>query len=403
MSDQEKQPDIQRLQQLQKLEALGQFAGGIAHDFNNILSIIAGYAEVGLQQAQHGNVSPEIFQKILTMTDRGSGLTRQLLAFGRQAIALEQKINVAAALSEQRALLKPLLGEGIGVFLIKAPVHLWISASSDQFMQIVMNLAINARDAMNGQGELAIIAERCLGHDLPQVLTTSDRAYMRLSVIDQGCGIPQDKISKIFDPFFTTKAVGQGTGLGLSVVFGIVSQLGGYIDVKSVEGEGTEFRVYLPIVEAPEEEKQLAPCAENALGLEGKTILIAEDEPMLRDVLSIMMRDMKMKVLTAVNGMDALEIQRTYTGSIDFLLTDIVMPEMDGVKLAKMFSAARPDSNVIYMSGYPLSDGGRFVEIDTDVPFISKPLRGDMIRSVLTRALERKQLRLQANQPVNGE
>lgn len=379
--------------QLQKLEALGQFAGGIAHDFNNILSIIEGYTHIAMRQMRDGNLTSEQLQKILKSTQRGAGLTRQLLSFGRQRVGVEEKTNLAEALRQQHVLLRPLLGVSIQLFMTVPEEAVWLNASQDQLTQITLNLALNARDAMPDGGELAIICMSCRKKNIPRILREKypETSFIRLSVVDSGTGIPAEILSRIFEPFFTTKDVGKGTGLGLSVVYGIIDQLKGAIEVSSEKNEGTSFDIYLPLTSAPavlDFPAQLSVTNNSALV--GKTILIAEDEPELRSLLSDMFSDMQMKVLSAGNGNQALVLQEDYEGHIDFLLTDVVMPEMDGVELAQMFTSVRPDSSVIYMSGYPFMDGRKNIDVPANAPFISKPLQQDKIREILERALQRR-------------
>jgi nitrogen-specific signal transduction histidine kinase/ActR/RegA family two-component response regulator len=393
-------------QHLHKLEALGHFAGGIAHDFNNILSIIEGYTTQALRQLAEGRPCPDTLQKILTSTERGASLTRQLLAFARQNVDLSASVEMGAVMAQQAVLLRPLLGEGIVFSLPQAaaPVHLALSA--DQFTQILMNLAINARDAMSRNGELTVTACEVAPDALPDGFRARARqtAYMRVSVADNGSGIAPADLPHIFDPFFTTKrqAEGGGTGLGLSVVYGIVDQVGGMIDVSSTPGAGTCFDVYLPLAPVPE----AAPAGrgdEISGALAGRTILVAEDEPELRDVLSLMFDDLQMKVLPAANGNEALRLQAEYEGEIDFLLTDIVMPGMDGVHLSDLFRQERPESNVVLMSGYPFLAVGRPLEVPEGADFVSKPFRCDKIRQILERALARKAERLAAEAQPSGD
>ncbi|MBU6476147.1 MAG: hybrid sensor histidine kinase/response regulator, partial [Alphaproteobacteria bacterium] len=280
-------PKGERSLQRQKLEALGQFAGGIAHDFNNILSIIEGHTHIALRQLREGALEPGQLEKILTSTQRGAGLTRQLLSFGRQKIGVEEKTNLAEAMRQQHILLLPLLGETVQLFMTVPEDPVWINASPDQLTQVILNLALNARDAMPSGGELAIMCMACQKRHIPAALREKNPAasYIRLSVVDSGLGIPADILPRIFEPFFTTKDQGKGTGLGLSVVYGTVDQLNGMIEVSSVAGEGTSFDIFLPVAEAP---PQALPAGKtpSGAGLAGKTILIAEDEPELREMLT---------------------------------------------------------------------------------------------------------------------
>ncbi|MDE1153813.1 MAG: ATP-binding protein [Micavibrio sp.] len=372
-------PRAKQQVQAQKLEALGGFAGGIAHDFNNILSIIEGYAHVALHQ---GGADVVTLQKILSATQRGAGLTRQLLAFSRQKIGMEQVIDLSAAVQEQEVLLRPLLGANIRLHMTPAPAPLYVTASTDFITQILLNLALNARDAMPDGGTLAITCK-------------TFRGQARLTVADSGSGIAATVLPRIFDPFFTTKPQGAGTGLGLSVVHGIVTQLGGRIAVDGNNGAGARFDIDLPLATAPLV-TTTGGVAPHPTGLEGRTVLIAEDEPELLSILGIIFSDFDMKVLTASNGNDALEMQRHFKGTIDFLLTDVIMPGMDGPTLGQLFAAERPASNIIYMSGYPFMDLRLQTPLPPDADFIPKPLRESKILDILRRALERRDARLRS-------
>lgn len=375
-------PHSPSVQQTQKLEALGRFAGGIAHDFNNILSIIEGYTHLAVKSLKDGTLTPQQLEKILISTQRGAGLTRQLLAFGRQKVGIEETIDLCAVLERQKVLLTPLLGDAVTFSMALPPHPLWIVASEDQITQIVLNLALNARDAMGAGGQVVIVCDGGEGHAV-------------VSLSDTGAGIPPDIMPRIFDPFFTTKPPEQGTGLGLSVVYGIVDQLKGKISATS-SPRGTTFMVTLPLAAAVLPAQ--APAAFQGASLQGKTVLLAEDEPELRDILGLMLSGFDMRVLRASNGNEALQVQREFPGQIDFLLTDIVMPEMDGLRLGKIFGVQSPETNVIYMSGYPLLEGERGLDVPKTAAFISKPMQEDTVRQVLERALERQRERLQ-NQP----
>ncbi|MFH1159150.1 MAG: ATP-binding protein [Pseudomonadota bacterium] len=385
-----------RRAQMQKLNALGQFAGGIAHDFNNILSIIEGHMHVAIRQLEKGTLKPEQLQKILNATQRGAGLTRQLLSFGRQKVGVEEKVNLVEALHQQYTLLRPLLGESIRLLMTVPEEPVWVNAMQDHLTQVILNLALNARDAMPQGGELAIMCIPSLKRHLPVVLGEKypESSFICISVVDNGTGIPADILPRIFEPFFTTKDQGKGTGLGLSVVYGIVDQLKGSIEVSSIPGKGTSFDIYLPVTSAPAVDVIVFGNAPAFCTLAGKTILIAEDEPELRELLAGMFENMQMNVLSAGDGNQALVVQDEYDGEIDFLLTDVVMPEMDGVKLGEMFSSVRPDSNVIYMSGYPFMDGRKDIQVPAGEPFMRKPLQESSVRDVLERALERRKERL---------
>ena len=358
--------------QSQKLEALGLFAGGIAHDFNNILSVIDAYARLALKE----QAAPEEMQKILAAAERGAGLTRRLLAFSRQKVGVAEALDVAEELRQAAALLPPLLGENIRLELALPASPVYVLAGHDDITQIALNLALNARDAMLQGGRLVISRRSAQGR-------------ARISFHDTGAGIAPDALPHIFDPFFTTKPAGQGTGLGLSVVHGVVSQLGGEISARNEKG--ARFDISFPLVPAPEKTASGASLA-------GRTLLLAEDENELRDVLALSIRGMEMEVLTAANGNQALELQQNHGGPIDFLLADVVMPGMGGEELGERFKAARPSSNVVYMSAYPLA--GAPEEGD----YIAKPFSPARLEAILKRALERRDARLKGEiGPSDGD
>lgn len=383
--------------QLQKLEALGQFAGGIAHDFNNILSIIDGYANRAMRDLATGQLHPDTLQKILLTVERGAGLTRQLLAFARQNMDMEEALPLEQALAEQSVLLKPLLGECVTLSLPQVTAPVFLHMSADQFAQIMVNLALNARDAMSGQGRLTVTAEVVPRDALPTRLAARLDAcdMLLLQVSDDGPGIAPHLLPHIFDPFFTTKGQAMegrsGSGLGLSVVYGLVDQLGGAIEARS-DGGGATFALYLPLAPAPAAHATSAVM--QAPSLKGCTVLLAEDEPELRDVLTLVLEDMDMKVLPAANGNDAMRVQAGFDGDIDFLLTDIMMPEMNGVQLSDLFTQERPQTNVVMMSGYPFGEGAGSAAVPAGADFLRKPFREDKIRQILERALARKAARL---------
>jgi len=365
-----------RLQQTQKLEAIGQLAGGVAHDFNNILAIMEGYARMTESAWKRGDDISQNLKKIYQAIQRGSGLTRQLLTFGRHRISEDATVNLCAQLKEIGGMLIPLLGVNI-VLDLKLPNHpLYIKSTADIVSQIVMNLSINARDAMPNGGTITIEAKN------------NNDGCAVLKISDTGTGIPPEVLQKIFDPFFTTKEQGKGTGLGLSMVYGLVQQMKGELNVDSEVGKGTTFTIWIPETEAPEEFRVITKNNGKDLGLEGKTVVLAEDEPDLLEIMGSTLEGFGMKVLKAANGNEALEIQDNFEGDIDFLLTDMVMPQLGGLQLAELFHLVRPEARIVFMSGYPVRGEISEVNLPDDAIFMAKPIMQENLKRVMEQVAQ---------------
>lgn len=347
--------DLQKM----KLESLGQLSGGIAHDFNNILSIIEGYAKLAVKHKGNEAEFDICMQKILCATQRGAGITRQLLSFSRKKIAVESVESVACMVQEQAALLKPLLGAHYNLQLDIADMDCHIKASRDCMGQILTNLCINARDAMPQGGDIIVTVR-------PDLQTSQ----AVITVRDFGTGMDSETVAHIFDPFFTTKETGKGTGLGMATVYGLVQQMGGDIAVETKLGEGTLFTIGFPLVAAPKAEIEQIRHKDNP-SLQGKTILLVEDEPDLRAVLMQRLKDVGLQVTCADNGRQALEIAE-FLPPFDFMLTDIVMPEMTGDRLGALFAKKYPQTHIFYMSGYP--ERGLQTAMPQETPIMMKPL-----------------------------
>ncbi len=363
--------------QSQKLEALGQLAGGIAHDFNNVLSIIDGYTRLTAGQIDKAHPSQNNLERVKIAVERGAALTRQLLMFGRRKIVLDTVQDLTRIVREQQIMLTPLLDGKVDLDIETAPEPLFVECAADEIGQIVMNLTINARDAMPQGGKVSIRCEACAPQNLPASILSTERhkKFARLSVIDTGTGMDAATVKKIFDPFFTTKNAGKGTGLGLSVVHGMVKNMGGVIDVVSTPGEGTTMSVYLPLTDkTPTDARKIVALDSGDFRFEGYTVLIAEDEPDLLALLGDMLERLGLKVLRARDGNEALLVQDAHEEPIDLLITDVVMPEVNGVKLAEMFLSLRPDTKVIFMSGYPATGQLAPVELPKDSFFMAKPV-----------------------------
>jgi two-component system cell cycle sensor histidine kinase/response regulator CckA len=356
----------ERLRQAQKLEAIGRLAGGVAHDFNNMLTAIGGYNALALEHAPDGSPLRSDLDEIRKATERATLLTRQLLAFSRKQILQPELLNLNAVVLELESMLRPLIGEDIVLTTSFDPALGPIEADPGQLQQVLMNLVVNARDAMPGGGTLAIETANAVVGD--GGATFEPGRYATLTVRDDGHGIDAKTLEQIFEPFFTTKDVGKGTGLGLATVYGIVKQSGGYVVVDSEPGRGTAFTVYLPVeTEArtarPEPEvagepapppPPVPPDPELAVEASSATVLLVEDEEVVRRLVRQVLEGSGYRVLEAPDGGAALELGRSE--SVDLLLTDLVMPQLGGRDVAEELRRTRPELKVIYMSGY--ADGG---------------------------------------------
>jgi PAS domain S-box-containing protein len=371
-----------RLQQSQRLESLGLLAGGVAHDFNNILAVIINYADVVAEDIDHAaaheprrwETSRQDMAQIRRAADRAIGLTRQLLMFGRREIAQPDVINLNDVVSEVQQLLHRTLGEHIELVTSLAADLMPIIADPGQIEQVLVNLAVNARDAMPDGGTLIIetanlteAEEQEVGH--PEVQATQ---HVRMRVCDTGTGMTRETAERAFEPFFTTKSTNAGTGLGLPTVFGIVTQAGGQAYIDSELGVGTTVTVLLPATSQIPTVAAKAP-RRPAATREGQTILVVEDEDALREVSRRILARNGYQVLTAPGGAEALELVRAHEGHIDLLLTDVVMPQMLGKELATKMRVVRPEIEVLYMSGYAQPVLASQGTLDPGVALLNKP------------------------------
>jgi len=362
--------------QAQKMEAVGRLAGGVAHDFNNLLTVIGGYGSlISSEDGVSENVA-SASQEILEATERAANLTRQLLAFGRKQVMQPKKVNINQRFRETLSMLKRIVGEDIAIVLDLGSTDLHAFADSVMFDQMIMNLVVNSRDAMEiGRGEIRISAGKVDDEE------GADHIFVEVS--DNGSGIPQDALDLIFDPFFTTKEQGRGTGLGLATVFGIVEQHNGEILVDSHVGKGTSFRILLPKLDCEKNESVEREAVRNSAGCSG-TILLAEDESSVRKLIQIILTREGYQVIEAENGGEAVEIWNQEKDQIDLLLTDIVMPGgLNGFELASQLRDEAPDLNVAFMSGYSADVAGRELNLEEGQIFIQKPAsREELLSSV---------------------
>jgi len=387
-----------RLRQAQKMEAVGRLAGGIAHDFNNLLAIILGYGEILLEKCPAHDPSHARLQMIYDAGERAAGLTRQLLAFSRQSVMQLKIVEVNDVLSDTEKMLRRLIGEDIEFKIVMGANPGRVMADPGQIVQLLMNLAVNARDAMPEGGSLTIETGNADGSDpsLVTILPVGSGPYVTVSVSDTGAGMDPSTQAQIFEPFFTTKEMGKGTGLGLSTVYGVVEQSNGFIQVKSEVGRGTMFIIYLPLASRVEDaEKALRQPSENGLGTE--TILLVEDETMLRKLTAETLRDSGYAVLEAQDSMDAVRIAKCHTGRIDLLLTDVVMPKMSGPGVASEVQASRDGIKVLYMSGHTDNELVQRAISDQSSGFLQKPFARPELLQEIRRTLDHAKNREREN------
>jgi two-component system, cell cycle sensor histidine kinase and response regulator CckA len=376
---------VEQLRQAQKMEAIGRLAGGIAHDFNNLLTAILGYSDLVLDSDPPADVRESVGE-IRKAGERAASLTKQLLAFSRKQVLKPKILDLNAVLAETDSMLRRLLGEDV-TFVAERDPHLWrVQADPDQIQQVLLNLAVNARDAMPEGGVLRVATRNVslTAGDLKEVPNVAEGAYVLLEVSDTGQGMDSETLSRAFEPFFTTKERGKGTGLGLSTVYGIVKQSGGYIHIESEPGKGTRVLVYLAraygAADFPSDAgKQALPRGGN------ETILLVEDEESVRRLASLLLERSGYRLLVASSAEEALQTARAFAGEIDLLLTDVVLPGLNGRRLADLLRVERPRTKVVFASGY-FDDGG-VLEPGSD--FIQKPFNPDTLARSVRRALDR--------------
>jgi len=367
-----------QLRQSQKMEAVGRLAGGVAHDFNNLLTAILGHADLLLEAGHDGSHAD--LAEIKRAAQRAAGLTRQLLAFSRKQILQPRVLDLNTVVAGVGTLLRRLIGEDIELRIVPAQGLGSVEADPGQLEQVILNLAVNARDAMPRGGKLTIETANV---DLDAVYArehvgVEPGSYVMLAVSDTGVGMDEDVKAHLFEPFFTTKGQAQGTGLGLATVYGVVKQSGGFIWVYSEPGRGTAFKIYFPRKAAPPQELEPVPTRESSLAGSG-TILLVEDEEAVRRLASRVLEARGYTVLSAANGLQALDIVQRHPGAIDLVITDVVMPHMSGRELAEMVRPRRPAAKVLYVSGYTDEAIVRHGVLDAGVLFLQKPFTPDSL------------------------
>jgi PAS domain S-box-containing protein len=373
--------------QSQKMEALGRLAGGVAHDFNNLLTVIQGYSEMLFSETHEAHPMRDPLMEIIKAGERAASLTRQLLAYSRKQILVAEVCDLNALAQDCKNMLGRLLGEDIALTLVKAGDLGRVRVDARQLELALINLAINARDAMPRGGHLTIetanvTLDEAYSSIHPEV---KPGEHVLLAVSDTGCGMEKATKARIFEPFFTTKEPGKGTGLGLAMVFGFTKQCGGHIAVYSEPGQGSTFKIYL---RREDTESLAVPAPDAQLPLAGgATILLVEDEPDLRHLVRLMLMQSGYTVLEALNGGEALRVAEQHPGNIDLLITDVVMPVMGGRQLAEHLAVIRPGIKVLFMSGYTDDAVMRHGILSEENAFIQKPFTAATLPSKVQEVL----------------
>jgi two-component system cell cycle sensor histidine kinase/response regulator CckA len=363
-----------QFRQAQKMEAVGRLAGGIAHDFNNLLMVISGYTEVLLDQITLGHPLHSKAEAIQQASDRATTLTRQLLAFSRKQLLELKVIDVNAIVADMQRLLRPLIGEDIELTTSLAPSVGCTRADAGQLEQVIMNLVVNAKDAMPSGGKICIRTASVTLDDSyrPENTFIKNGPYVMIAVSDNGQGMDRETQARIFEPFFTTKEKGKGTGLGLSTVYGIIKQSGGYVFVQSEINRGTVFTIYFPRVDEPSEAIGATPVALAAVG-GTETVLLVEDEDSVRQLVRETLESRGYRVLEAANGTDALALAAAHSDPIHLVITDVVMPGLNGHELVQQLQPTRPGLKVLYLSGYAQDAFPATAAADSQKTFLQKP------------------------------
>jgi nitrogen-specific signal transduction histidine kinase/CheY-like chemotaxis protein len=379
-----------QLQQSQKMESVGRLAGGVAHDFNNMLGVILGHVELALEVVDSANPVFTDLREIQKAGRRSAELTNQLLAFARKQTVAPKVLDLNQTLAGMLKMLQRLIGEDIDLAWLP-DTSLWsVKADPSQIDQILANLCVNARDAIADTGKVTIETgnkvfdeDYCASH---AGYVPGD--YVRLAVSDDGCGMDKETQAHLFEPFFTTKPVGQGTGLGLATVYGIVKQNNGFLNVYSEPGHGTTFRIYLP--RHADEAVAVEAGQEKSATRGSETILVVEDEPAILALTKTMLERLGYQVLVASSPGQAIQVAAEYTGQIHLLMTDVVMPEMNGRDLASQLSSTFPALKKLYMSGYTANVIAHHGVLDEGVIFIQKPFSKSDLARRIRAALDRK-------------
>jgi PAS domain S-box-containing protein len=378
----------EQFRQAQKMEAVGRLAGGLAHDFNNMLGVIMGYTQLLQQRLEFDETAARQLGEVKKASDRAAALTRQLLAFSRKQVLHVRTLDLNSVVSDLSKMLTCMIGDDVELMVRPSKSLGYVMADPTQIEQVLMNMAVNARDAMPRGGKLIIETGNA---ELDEAYARQHRgaipgSYVMLTISDSGCGMDPETQAHIFEPFFTTKAAGQGTGLGLSTVYGVVKQSGGYIWVYSEPGKGTTFRIYLPRVDQAIAPEGPLPAGE-IISASGGTILLVEDEESMRELACTLLENEGFTVLAASSGIDAINLAQRQDRNIDLLLTDVVMPGMSGPEVADRLKAEHPALKVLYMSGYTDDFMLQHGLLGEQVPLVEKPFTRESLLNNVRRIL----------------
>jgi signal transduction histidine kinase/ActR/RegA family two-component response regulator len=381
----------ERVQQQERLAAVGQLAAGIAHDFNNLLTGIIGFADLLQKRPDMPEPARARLARIIEQGERGAHLVRQVLDFSRTAVSQLQPLDLVPFLKEVSKFLERTIPESTRIVVEFAPGTYTVLAEPSRIQQVLANLAVNAYDAMPDEGELRLRLSQFTQHagETPPCLGMPVGEWVALAVSDTGTGIPPEALPHIFEPFFTTKEPGKGTGLGLAQVYGIIKQHNGYIRAESQEGSGTTIVIYLPALTRPRDtHREEVPA--DVPRAHDETILLVEDEPVVLEVCQVMLEHLGYRVLTATNGQQGLAVYSAHQHDIALVLMDMVMPVMGGVQLFHALRELQPSVKAVVMTGYPLEEKGRQLLAEGILAWIQKPLNPLQLAQTIARVLQQK-------------